>query len=345
MTFDIALILVQDGIINAAIYALMALSLILVFTVTRVISLPQGEFVSYGALTLATLQQGAFPSSIYVLVALGLIAAGYEIAGSLRNRQALSIRKLALFIAYPIGLLGLILLLPLSSLGMAGQILLTFAIVVPIGPMLYRIVFQPLAGSTVLILLIASVAAHLVMVGIGLLVFGPEGSRTLPMSSAHFNLGPLIISGQSLIAVVVSIVLIALLWLILSHTLFGKALRATAINRAGARIVGIRPEAAGMLCFFLAAVAGVLSGVLIAPYTTLYYDSGFVVALKGFVAAIIGGLFSYPIALAGAVFMGILEAFASFWASAFREVILFSIIIPVLLLRSLTSSAPKDEVE
>lgn len=345
MTFDVALFLLQDGVINAAIYALMALSLILVFTVTRVISLPQGEFVSYGALTLAAMQQGLFPSTIYVLVVLGVIAAGYDLGASLRSRQRISLRKLALFVVYPFALLGLVKLVPVASFGMLGQIVLTFAIVVPIGPMLYRIVFQPLAGSSVLILLIAAVAAHLVLVGVGLLVFGPEGSRTLAMSTARLSAGPLSISGQSLIVVFVSLLLIVLLWLILSHTLFGKALRATAINRAGARIVGIRPEAAGMLCFFFAAVAGVLSGVLVAPFTTIYYDSGFVIALKGFVAAIIGGLFSYPIALAGSLFVGILEAFASFWASAFREVILFSIIIPVLLLRSLTSSAPKEEAE
>jgi branched-chain amino acid transport system permease protein len=343
MTLDITAFLLQDGIINAAVYALMALSLILIFTVTRVISLPQGEFVSYGALTLAALQQGLFPSMVYGLVVFGVVAAAYEVVAALRVRQRPSIGKLGLFLVYPILLLGVTRTLPLSDIGLFGHILLTFAIVVPIGPMLYRIVFQPLAGSTVLILLIAAVAAHLVMVGIGLLVFGPEGARTLPLSSASFKLGPLMVSGQSMVVIVASIALIVLFGLTLSQTLFGKALRATAINRVGARIVGIRPESAGMICFFVAAAAGVLSGVLISPFTTIYYDSGFVIALKGFVAAIIGGLVSYPIAFAGAVLVGVLEAFASFWASAFREVILFSIIIPVLLLRSLTSDVAEDE--
>ena len=77
--------------------------------------------------------------------------------------------------------------------------------------------------------------------------------------------------------------------------------------------------------------------------TTVYYDTGFLIGLKGFVAAIIGGLASYPIAAAGALVVGLLEAFSSFWASAYKEVIVFTLIIPVLLWRSLTTQHVEDE--
>ena len=93
----------------------------------------------------------------------------------------------------------------------------------------------------------------------------------------------------------------------------------------------------------MAAFIGALSGVLIAPITTIYYDTGFLIGLKGFVAAIIGGLASYPLAAAGALVVGLLEAFASFWASAYKEVIVFTLIIPVLLWRSLTSRHVEEE--
>ena len=116
--------------------------------------------------------------------------------------------------------------------------------------------------------------------------------------------------------------------------LYGKALLATAVNRLGARLMGISTIMAGKLSFLLAAAIGAFSGILIAPITTIYYDTGFLIGLKGFVAAIIGGLASYPIAAAGAVLVGLLEAFSSFYASAFKEVILFSLIDPVLLWRS-----------
>jgi branched-chain amino acid transport system permease protein len=85
--------------------------------------------------------------------------------------------------------------------------------------------------------------------------------------------------------------------------------------------------------------------VLIAPLTTVYYDSGFLIGLKGFVGAIIGGLGSYPIAAAGAVLVGLLESYSSFWASALKEVIVFTLIIPVLLWRSLTSRHVEEEEE
>ena len=65
--------------------------------------------------------------------------------------------------------------------------------------------------------------------------------------------------------------------------------------------------------------------------------------MKGFVAAIIGGLASYPLAAAGALVVGLLEAFASFWASAYKEVIVFTLIIPVLLWRSLRSPHVEEE--
>jgi branched-chain amino acid transport system permease protein len=175
------------------------------------------------------------------------------------------------------------------------------------------------------------------LIGIGLLMFGAEGSRTTPFSDARFDIGGLTVSGQSCVIIVVSLLLIAALYIYFERTLSGKALRATAVNRLGARLVGIGTGQAGRLAFTLAAALGALCGILIAPLTTVYYDSGFLIGLKGFVGAIIGGLGSYPIAAAGALLVGLLESYSSFWASAFKEVIVFTLIIPVLLWRSLTS--------
>jgi len=233
--------------------------------------------------------------------------------------------------------------LPVNELPLAVQVLLTLSVVVPLGPMMYRLMYQPIASAPVLILLIVSVALHITMVGLGLLFFGAEGQRTPAFSDASFDLGPLMISGQTLWVLAVSSLLIVALYQFFERTLYGKALRATAINRVGARLMGISPTLAGKLTFFLAAFIGALSGVLIAPITTIYYDTGFLIALKGFVAAIIGGLASYPVAALGALIVGLLEAFASFWASAYKEVIVFTLIIPVLLWRSLNSRHVEEE--
>jgi branched-chain amino acid transport system permease protein len=99
--------------------------------------------------------------------------------------------------------------------------------------------------------------------------------------------------------------------------------------------MGISSTSAGRLSFTMAAFIGALSGLLIGPTTTVFYDSGFLIGLKGFVAAVFAGLSSYPLALVGALGVGLLESFGSFWASAFKEVIVFSAILPVLLWRSL----------
>jgi branched-chain amino acid transport system permease protein len=76
--------------------------------------------------------------------------------------------------------------------------------------------------------------------------------------------------------------------------------------------------------------------------TPLSYDAGFDIGLKGFVAAIMGGLVSYPLAAAGALLVGVLESLGSFWASAYRDVIVFTLLIPVLVWLSLRSRSVED---
>jgi len=187
------------------------------------------------------------------------------------------------------------------------------------------------------------VGVHFALTGLGLLVFGAEGFRNPSFWDERFNLGPLSLSGQTLIIFGASIALIVMLFLFFERTLFGKALRATAVNGLGARLMGISSETAGRLSFTMAAFIGALSGLLIGPTTTVFYDSGFLIGLKGFVAAVFAGLSSYPLAAVGAIGVGLLESFGSFWASAYKEVIVFTAILPVLLWRSLRDGHADEE--
>lgn len=349
MDLSIAAILAQDGITTGAIYALLALALVLVFSVTRVIFIPQGEFVSYGALTLAMLQAQKFPPTAVLLPVLGAACFIIEMAGRLRHverRRHLPRVLTSLASRYllgPIAIYALAQHFYSQTLPMPVQIALTLAIVVPMGPFIYRLAYEPIAEATTLVLLIVAVAVHFTMVGLGLLMFGAEGSRTTPFSDGSFNLGTLSISGQSVWVVAVALVLIAALYLYFDRSISGKALRATSVNRLGARLVGIGTAQAGRLAFTLAAGLGVLSGILVAPLTTIYYDSGFLIGLKGFVGAIIGGLVGYPLAAAGSILVGLLESYSSFWASSYKEVIVFTLIIPVLLWRSLAAGHVEEE--
>jgi branched-chain amino acid transport system permease protein len=341
MNADIALILAQDGVVNGAIYALVALALVLVYAVTRIIFVPQGELIAFGALSLASLQLGKVPGTAWLLLVAAVCVTIVELASVRSARQAA--RAVGWNLLVPLAIVGLAIWLAPLKTPLWVQMLLTLGLVVPLGPMTYRLAFQPIANASILVLLIVSVAVHFLFVGLGLLFFGAEGSRTPVFVDARFDIGAMHVSAQSLFVVGSSIAIIVALFLFFEKTLYGKALRATAVNRVGARIVGISATFAGKLCFGLAALMAAVSGMLIAPITTIYYDTGFLVGLKAFVAAIIGGLVSYPIAAAGALLVGLLESYSSFWASGFKEVIVFTLIIPVLLWRSLTSRVIEEE--
>lgn len=341
MDLQIALLLAQDGVVNGAIYALMALALVLVFSVTRVIFIPQGELVAYSALSMAALGLGQVPATLWLLIALGLFSLVIEAFNAWRGELVDWKSTLVWAVLFPV--VAALLILGIRPTSMTLQVLTILVLVTPLGPLMYRIAYRPIAGASVLTLLIVSVALHGALAGLGLLFFGAEGSRTPAFLDTRFELGGMIVSGQSLVVLGVVAVLVVGMYVFFERSIVGKALRATATNRVGARLMGIPTGLSGDLSFALSALIGAISGLLIAPLTTIYYDTGFLIGLKGFVAAIFGGLASYPAALIGSLLVGQLEAFSSFWASAFKEVIVFSLIIPVLLWRSLNSGHVEDE--
>ena len=342
MDATIAALLTQDGLTNGSIYCLLALALVLVFAVTRVIFVPQGEFVAFSALTLAAFEQNKLPGTVWLLLALAAVAAFADVVNLWREPKRM-LRSIA-GTSLPAALAALLVWgVASAQMPFSIQVLTTIAAITAMGPAVYRLAFQPIASATVLTLLIVSVAVHFVLMGLGLLFFGAEGVRTTAFTSASFTIGSVNISGQSLLVYAFTIFLVIAMAMFFKFTLSGKALRATAANRTGARLVGISPNFAGSLSITLSAAIGAVSGLLIGPIATIYYDSGFLIGLKGFVGAIVGGLASYPIAAAGAIFVGLVESFSSFWASAYKEVIVFTLIIPILLWRSLTTTHHEEE--
>jgi branched-chain amino acid transport system permease protein len=347
MDLSTAGILLLDGATNGAIYALLALATVLVFTVTRVIFIPQGEFVAYGALTLAMLQLGKVPGTVWLLLALAVLAALIDLADAARRGlpPAAMLRGLLRTLVAPAVVAVVTVWAAPRQLPLLAQSAITLAIVTLLGPLVYRLAYQRLADASVLVLLIVSVGVHFALTGLGLVFFGAEGFRNPSFWDQRFSYGAISLSGQTVCIFVASIVLIVALFVFFERTLRGKALRATAVNRLGARLMGISTSGAGKLSFGLAAFIGALSGLLIGPTTTIFYDSGFLIGLKGFVAAIFGGLASYPAAAIGALLVGGLESFSSFYASAFKEVIVFTLIIPVLLWRSFQRGHHDDDEE
>jgi len=169
--------------------------------------------------------------------------------------------------------------------------------------------------------------------GLALLYFGPEGLRTQPFVRGSTSVFGFLIPSQLVVIVGFAALFSILLFLFFRFTLTGMALRATAVNREGATLVGIRTTTAGSVAFLLAAGMATVAGILISPTTTIYYDTGLNVGLKGFVGSVVGGFVSYPLAAFGAVLIGLIESFSSFYASALKEAIVFAAIIPIVLWR------------
>jgi branched-chain amino acid transport system permease protein len=335
MDETILLALLQDGLTTGAIYVLLAVGLLIAFTVTRVIFIPQGDLVSFAALSLAAMIGHQIPGTLWMLDVLCAVA------------LAVSLARGRLKAVLPYGVAPAVLTLATWAATHYGAptpvtMLLALIIVTALGPLLYRFAYEPLGEAPMLALLIVSMALHFVLIGIALYCFGAEGVSTPALTDASFDTGPIVVSGQSLCVGLVCLVMVGALRWFFVRTLYGKALRAAASDRLGARLIGVDHALSGRAAFALASFAAAVSGLLIAPITPLSYDTGFEIGLKGFVAAVVGGLASYPLAAAGALIVGLLESFSGFWASEYRNIIVFSLLIPVLIWLSLARGNPED---
>ena len=346
MTPFIAGYLVQDGLANGAIYCLLALAIVFVFTVTRVILIPQGDFVSYAALTYAFLRDGRTPGTVGFVVALVALALGVEVLrGAAGGDARAALAGAAKDSIFPLVMAALMFAGSRVALPALIDAALTVGLIASMGPLLYRLVYRPLAGASTLVLLMVSVALHLALVEMGLYFFGPGGAHTDPLVVFPMAVGGVPIQAQSLIIVATLALLIVALSLASRRTLYGKALRAAAINPVGARLMGVSAAMAGRIAFFVAAMIGAISGVLISAVTTITYDTGFLLGLKGFEAAVVGGLAVYPLAALGALGIGLAESFAAFFASAYKDAIVFALIIPALLWRSFLAGGVEEDEE
>ncbi|HUH88584.1 MAG TPA: branched-chain amino acid ABC transporter permease [Pusillimonas sp.] len=338
------MILLADGLAWSAIYLIIGLGLVLIFSVTRVIFVPFGSIAVFSALSLGAMESGRLPAMINLIGLFMVLAVLMELN---RIRQDKAWRRV------PRMLLGWVVapLLPCAlavwatgqdsgALRVAAAILLA----VPLGPLIERVALRPIAQASVLSLLIVSLVLDLVLAGLGLLWFGPEGLRTNAAIDGSVALSSsLVVNYQTLMTIGVAVVLAVLFYLGLQRTRVGKVLHATASNPTGARLVGIRPAFTATIAHIIAALLAGVVGVLVSPVATVYYDSGLILTLKAFVAAIIGGMVSYPLTALGALLVGVAESYAAFWNSGLKDAIVFGLLIPILVIRSSLSAHHEEQ--
>jgi branched-chain amino acid transport system permease protein len=164
------------------------------------------------------------------------------------------------------------------------------------------------------------------------------GSQPIVMPSLFsvdtIFLGPLRIRPQDILILGVTAALIAFQFYLFERTTLGKQMRATAQDRATARLIGIRVGRIVTITFVYSAVLGAISGMLVAPLFTVTKEMGALIALKAFAASIVGGFGSIPGAIIGGLTIGVIETFGGFYvSSSYVDAIAFIILISVLLIR------------
>src|SRR5690625_1230413 len=206
------------------------------------------------------------PITVCILMIVGIAVTHMDLWVLFRQPAAGKPWRVVTILAGTIGWPVLMLLLTPWVMGrdlpLVVFVLYSLAVVIPLGPMLYKLVYQPLAEASVLVLLITSVALHFALTGLGLVFFGAEGWRTPAFMKGQVDVLGMMWSAQTLFVLVACAILIGALWLFFGATLYGRALRATAVNRRGARLVGISTEMSGRITMFLAAAVGAFSGML-----------------------------------------------------------------------------------
>lgn len=210
--------------------------------------------------------------------------------------------------------------------------LLAIVITASLGVAMNKLAIEPARGAPVVSLVIITIGASIFIRGAAQLIFGKQ-IHSFPAFSGDepFHIGGATILPQSLWVIGGAVAVFIGLWLFFTRTLLGRAVLATSNNPLAAELVGINTGFVMTLSFALSAGIGALAGVLVTPITLTSYDVGLGLALKGFAAAMLGGMGNPKGALVGGLTLGLLEALtAGYISSQYKDAAAFLVILAVL---------------
>jgi branched-chain amino acid transport system permease protein len=202
-----------------------------------------------------------------------------------------------------------------------------------VGLALEKLAVEPARGASVVTLIIITIGASILLRGLAAIVWDKK-IHPLPAFSGE---APIVLGGatllpQTLWVLGVTLVTVAALWAFFNRTLTGKAMLAVSHNRLAAQLAGISVRRVLAVSFALSAALGALAGILIAPIAFTAWDVGVMLGLKGFAAAMLGGIGSGPGAVAGGLALGLIEALgAGYLSSAYKDVFAFVILLAALV--------------
>jgi branched-chain amino acid transport system permease protein len=222
--------------------------------------------------------------------------------------------------------------LALAGVPLPLAALLAVIATVAVGLALYRFAIEPARGASAVVLIIITIGASIFLRGLAQVVFDKRFHSLPPVfGNDPIHFGGAAILPQSLVVLAGAAVIVVLLWQFIDRTLLGAAVIATAANRLAARLVGIDTGKIVGLSFAVSAAIGAIAGILITPITLTSYDVGTLLALKGFAAAMLGGIGSALGAVVGGLLLGMLEAFsAGYLSSKYKDAVAFLVILAVL---------------
>jgi len=268
------------------------------------------------------LASGLVVGGIYALIGLGFVI-------------VFSVTRIVNFAQGEFVALGALLMVTLrgQGLGVPASFAVTVLAVAALGAILERAAVHPLRHAPALAALILTIGASIAIRGVALIVWGTEPFVLAPFTSGPpLQLGGAVVVRQALWVLGVAAVVFAGLWWFFTRTFAGAAMRACAINGRAARLAGIRVDRVFVVAWALSGAIGAVAGAVIAPITYATYDMGLMLGLKGFVAAVVGGLVSAPAAIAGGFLLGVLESFAAgLISSAYKDAFAFVALIAVCL--------------
>ena len=265
---------------------------------------------------------GLTVGAIYALVALGftLIYKASDIINFAQGEFVMLGGMITVFVAHagvPLPLAALFAIVATTAIGLA----------------LHRFAIEPARGATPVALIMITIGASIFLRGTAQIVFDRRFHSLPPLFGVDpIQFGGAAILPQSLVVLASATAIVIVLWLFIERTIFGKAVIATAANRLAARLIGVDTRRIVAFSFAISAAIGAIAGVLITPIALTSYDVGTLLALKGFAAAMLGGIGSAPGAVVGGILIGMFEALAAgYLSSNYKDAVAFLIILVVLV--------------
>lgn len=267
---------------------------------------------------------GLTMGGIYALLALGFVII-HNVTGIINFAQGEFV------------MLGAMFMVTLTGAGLPTPLAIVLSVIlvmIAVGIIEFGAI-RPAKSASPVTLVIITIGLSSSIRGIALLIWGTDPYKLAPFTKgASIHIGGASIIPQSLWVIGTSIVILAITFFLFEYTYWGKALRACVVNKFAARLMGISPKKMSLFAFVFSAALSALAGIVITPITYATYDMGLMLGLKGFIAAVLGGLSSTPGAVFGGFALGIIESLgAGLVSSGYKDGIAFIILLLALFLK------------